>query len=426
MKTRSLSFLLVLALLLPVCFASAAEGPVTLRFMWWGSDARHEATIAVCEQYMALHPNVTIEFEYGGYDGYFEKLTTYIASGTEADIIQFDTKATKDLLALGDIFVDLNTLSDVLDTSTFDETMLNGFGKDGEKLIALPTGTNATAILVNTSITDAAGIDVHAIATWDDLIAAAEQLKAYDPNMHLLNVEVMNLGETFGYMVLSQLIGDNILNQGETQLNITPDDLKAMFELYERFYESGVLEPAENSILYDTNPWTNPKWINHQYAMGYFITSFINKNTYDFQDTSAVIPMPQFAGAKESGVMYCPAQMIGISSNCKAPEVAADFLNYFFNDETAVATLGTVRSIPSTSVGLKVCNELGIVDPNIITAIGFAEETATDHQNRNMSTSLTDILKEGAERIAYGLGSAEEIAQQTYDELAKQVEYLKN
>ena len=53
--------------------ASDSSEPVTLRFSWWGGDARHEATLAVIEAYEKLHPNVTIEPEYGSYDGYSEK-----------------------------------------------------------------------------------------------------------------------------------------------------------------------------------------------------------------------------------------------------------------------------------------------------------------------------------------------------------------
>ena len=62
--------MLVLCMLsmLAVGFASAEE-KVTLRFRWWGGDARNEATIKVIEQFEALNPNVTIEYEPGSADG---------------------------------------------------------------------------------------------------------------------------------------------------------------------------------------------------------------------------------------------------------------------------------------------------------------------------------------------------------------------
>ena len=61
--------------------ASSAGGeaePVTLRFSWWGGEARHEATIAAAELYMEKNPNVKIEFEYSGWDGYKDKLVTQL------------------------------------------------------------------------------------------------------------------------------------------------------------------------------------------------------------------------------------------------------------------------------------------------------------------------------------------------------------
>lgn len=101
--------------------------PVTLRFMWWGDDVRHQATLDVIEQYEKDHPNVTIEAEYGGYDGYFEKLTTQLSGGTAADIIQYNANTVSDLMAIGDVFVNLEDYKDVLDTSDFDQGFIENF-----------------------------------------------------------------------------------------------------------------------------------------------------------------------------------------------------------------------------------------------------------------------------------------------------------
>ena len=88
----------LLSLLLAVCMlctmlstlALADDEPVTLRFRWWGGDARNEATIQVIEQFEALYPNVTIEYEPGSADGYHDKLATELAGGTAPDIVQID------------------------------------------------------------------------------------------------------------------------------------------------------------------------------------------------------------------------------------------------------------------------------------------------------------------------------------------------
>ena len=65
----------------------ASKEPVTLRFSWWGSDSRHQALLAVIEAYEKKNPNVSVEAEYQGYDGYYEKIMTTLSSNTAPDII---------------------------------------------------------------------------------------------------------------------------------------------------------------------------------------------------------------------------------------------------------------------------------------------------------------------------------------------------
>lgn len=68
---------------------SQADGnQVTLRFAWWGGDSRHTATLDAIAAYEKQNPNVKIEAEYQGYDGYNDKILTQLAGGTQPDIMQ--------------------------------------------------------------------------------------------------------------------------------------------------------------------------------------------------------------------------------------------------------------------------------------------------------------------------------------------------
>jgi oligogalacturonide transport system substrate-binding protein len=58
-----------------------------LRMSWWGGDSRHAATQAALEICGAKYGH-TISPEFTGWGGHFEKLTTQIAGGTEADLMQ--------------------------------------------------------------------------------------------------------------------------------------------------------------------------------------------------------------------------------------------------------------------------------------------------------------------------------------------------
>ena len=105
MKKTILVICLVLALFGQGLFAAGAQEPakaeakttltktdpnekVTLRFAWWGSTPRHQATLKAIELYQSKHPNVTIEAEYGAFKDYYQKLLTQLSGKTAPDIIK--------------------------------------------------------------------------------------------------------------------------------------------------------------------------------------------------------------------------------------------------------------------------------------------------------------------------------------------------
>ena len=410
----------------PSTAAAGEPGQETaeMRFMWWGSDSRHEATLSVIDQYQNANPGIKIDAEYGGYDGYFEKLTTQLSSNTAPDIIQFDASMTSDLLKIGDVFVDINTMKDKIDLSGFDQDFLNNFSVYNGKLVGLPTGLTAGAILVNKSVTDAAGIDISTIKTWEDVIEAGKKLHAHDKEQYFLNYELITIGKEFIFTNLAQLTGKEIMNADFT-LNFTRDDLYKVFDLISRLYSSGTLQPAEESAIFDSSPWTNPKWISHDFAAASLITSFINSQNYDFQATADIIPQPAWEGAKESGVIMRPAQLIGVASTSKYAEQAFKFLNYFFNDENTARTLKDVRSIPPTEKARQICKDENLLDPMAVKAVDIALPTATVNQNLSVPNDIVQIFKDAAAKVAYKHGTVGDITDETMKLLGDTLNRLK-
>lgn len=396
--------------------ATTTEKPLSdsanLRFMWWGSDSRHKATLEVINQYQTANPGIKIDAEYGGYDGYFEKLTTQFASNTAADIIQFDASMTTDLLKIGDVFVDVKAMGKYIDISGFDQGFLNNFCVYKDTMVGLPSGITAGAVLVNKAVTDPAGIDISAIKTWDDVVEAGKKIHTYNPKQYFLNYELITIGKEFIFTNLAQLTGKEVMNPDFT-LNFTRDDLYKVFDLIDRMYSSGALQPASESALFDAAPWTNPKWISHDFAAGSLITSYINSTNYDFQATADIIPQPAWEGAKESGIILRPAQIIGVNSGSKSPEHAMKFLNYFFNDENAARTLKDVRSIPPTEKARKICTDENLLDPMAVKAVNLALPISTVHQNLSVPNDIVQILKDGAAKVAYKQDSVANITDET-------------
>ena len=402
----------------------SSDEQITLRFMWWGDDVRHQATLDVIEQYETEHPNVKIEAEYGGYDGYFEKLTTQLSGETAADIIQYNANTVSDLMEIGDVFVNLEDYADILDTSDFNQEFIQNFSYYDGKMIALPTGINGGIWLTNTQLLDEAGMDAETIKTWDDFIEAGKTLHETNENYYLFNIDIETLGKELLGSIMAQITGEDLINKDTMKMNFTKEDLKKAFSLIDDMYRNNVIEPAADSAPYALKLNTNPKWINHELALVYGATSNIFDGYYDFQDTAIALDMPEFEDAKESGILYVPPQMLAISSKCEHPEVAADFLNYFYNNETAIETLKTCRSLPATEKGRQICEEEGYADPVLVSAIEKAGETGTIHQNLYTPTEVVEILQDGVEKIAYGQGDVESITNDTMSLLEETLERL--
>jgi multiple sugar transport system substrate-binding protein len=92
--------LLLLALLCCLATAASASGRsetigesgsrVILRVAWWGSQQRHERTIRVLQMFERENPNVTVYYDFAGWEDYWTKLVTMAAGNNLPDVMQQD------------------------------------------------------------------------------------------------------------------------------------------------------------------------------------------------------------------------------------------------------------------------------------------------------------------------------------------------
>ncbi len=388
---------------------AAQKDPVTIRFMWWGDDARHEATLKSMEAYRAANPHVTFNGEYGGFDGYREKLVTQLAGGTAADIIQLDTAWNSDLMILGDFFLDFNTVRDKIDLSNFDEQIMVDYGYEGQ-IIGLPTGISARTLLYNKTVAEMAGITLPEKLVWEDLSDMAAKLRAVNSDYYLLNLDTDGIKKMVIMPYLTQLNGNNLITD-DYKLGFTEDELKQALTLVRTLYENGVLQPAQESAAFNNTPQTNPKWINHEFFGTIALTTVINDKYYDFQDTAGVILPPVMADAKDSGMPVKPGQIISVNAGSSNVDESLSFLDYFFNSEESAKLLGTTRGLPTNKLARQICLDEGKVSPVITEAISKAESLPGIPVNALSNGSVIQaILDDVCERLMYSNESIDAIA----------------
>ena len=402
--------------------AASDDEPITLRFAWWGGDERNAATLEVIEQFEALHPNVTIEAEYGGNDGYHDKLATQLASGTAADIVQVDPETFPQYVSTGDYFVNYMDYSN-MDLSTFDENYisLEINGRYDGKQLGLPTGISGAGILVNQDLADEIGIDFTQAYTWDDLLEMGRKVREYDESMYLLcankeyivNLIVFNYGK--------QLCGSTLFDKETGELNITEEQMAELMQYVKKLYDEGVVAPASYQAAYGgDNLQSDANWIAGKYvsALTYISTIDVMVAANDSANYS-MSQLPMLSGCTEKGWASNTPQVMAVTKTCEHPEMAVEFMNYFFNNETALATLGATRSVPPTENARKICSENGKLSEVTMEGANIAAAAGgTPNDKISSSEEAKTILFDAVETVGYGATTPEEAASEIIDSLS--------
>jgi oligogalacturonide transport system substrate-binding protein len=383
---------------------------VNLRFLWWGGDARHKATLDAINKYQQLHPNVKIEAEYGGYDGYFQKLTTQFAGGTAPDIMQIDPPWLYDFSKQGEFFVDLNKV-DLIDKSIFDKKFLDEQGSWEGKLQGLPTGVIAEELFIfNQDFFAKHNIDPNTQWTWDKLIEVGERVHKENGNDYLLHTVTDHI-QALLTAYMEQKTGGTLVNDDFT-IGFDEKLATEAFGYLNSLLDKGVLRPlAETTAGAAVDE--SLKWQGGQSGMMMDASSTIPKIEGNSKFKVGVATIPIAPGAKNTGIEIRPAQLLSINAKSKNVEEAAKFVNWFFTDKDAIATLKDTRGVPSTTVAMKQLSESKLISPLVTKATEENTKLAGLKVSPvSFDSQLLKIFTDLVDQVAYKKLTPEQAGQQ--------------
>lgn len=392
---------------------------ITMRMSWWGGESRHKATLKAIEQYQAKNPNIKIQGEYGGWDGYLEKLTTQLAAGTAPDIMQTDYQFLDQFSKQESLFVDLATNKN-MDLKGFDADFLNGLKTPSGKLIGAPTGINASAFFLNKNLADKVGIDYSKQLTWDRLLEEGKKLHSAHSDMYLLNMTIdLDLKDYIFEPYLFNITGNRLVNDDYT-IGFDRDSLIKTFKYINSLYDNGVMQPvAETANIKSGTKFQNPKWLNNQIVGILSVNSFyvtIKKSLPN--NEIIVVDFPATKGVKNSGILLRPTNMLSVNANSKSVDEAVKFVSWFFNDTEAVKTLGLERSIPAVESARQTLLNDGVIDKQF----DYSVKYATENQGLPQSfVSLNAEIQKIENDILAKLAFKEWTPEKASDEMLKQI-----
>lgn len=389
------------------------QEPITLRFSWWGGDARAEATLAVIDQFEQLYPWITIEPEYGSDDGYNEKLSTQFSAETAPDIIQMGVGWMPDYVAMGGLFVDFKE-SDI-DLSGFSPDFLENNGTFDGHVYGLPTGVAGSAIIVNKDLADQIGINLSEAYSFQDLIEMGKKVQEFDKDMYLLSADTTMLVASLVRVWSRQVTGQPFINDATMELSMTQDQIVEMLAFVKSLYDNNVIPPASYMAPYNKTMQTDTNWIAGKYVAALCYTSTIEvMAAANPSGNFEVGKLPIVEGAVNDGwYTDCPQYMC-VYAGSPNKEAAVMFLDYFYNDPTAQETLGSVRSVPPTENARAICSEKGLI--NILTeeAVNLClTYNGKSDAGKTTSQEVTAILEDMIDYVGFSAGTPEQAADET-------------
>lgn len=336
---------LTLALATTAIAGSAAAAD--LRMSWWGGDSRHAATQAGLEACGAKYGH-TINPEFTGWSGHFEKLTTQIAGGTEADIMQVNWPWLSLYSADGTGLADLKDFSDTIELSNWDDAQIEAGSMKG-KLNGLPISTTGRLFVFNKTTWDKAGLPLP--TTWDELIAAGpvfkEKLGADYWPFEAIRLDAALMVTLFG----TQATGKPLIDPATNELAWTKDELIAAIEFYKTLVDSQVIEGWKERAAAGNVPLhENPDWAEGKIAGTYQWDSTYFKIADPLAEGQELVYVDLLTqdGQKTPGIYRKASMVFSISANSPNQDAAAEILNCLLNEPEGVAALGSTRGVPAS------------------------------------------------------------------------------
>jgi len=431
-----LAVLLVFTLLLSACGKSNNNSPsngngaspdassspsekqnVELRMAWWGSQERHDKTLAAIELFESKYPNIKITAEYSGMDGYFDKLNTQIAAGNAPDLIQMggnimeyvDRKALLDLQPY---------VGSVIRLDDFDQSLIDEATADG-KYYGVTLGVSQTALLFNASMFNKAGVPIPNGESWtfDDFKNSALQITeklgkgfygAYDLS-----------SDNASFTTYLAAYGKELYRGGE--LKFDKQDVINWFSMWDELRKAGAIVPPEVQVANPPDAVDKSLIVKGQVAIQGASASQIFGYQALTEDQLGLLPNP--AGPEGHGMSPpVSGQFITSYEGTKHPEEVAKFMDFMVNDPEAAVILGSTRGVPpSAKIRDTLAAESTPIDKILYDYISLATKISTGngYEHFPFDNEFIKLLKLTSEKIAFGAASIDSASEEFMTEMQK-------
>ncbi len=320
---------------------SSSGGKTTIRFAWWGDDARAATTKSVLADFEKAHPGIKVETETSDFASYFDKLATETAAGDAPDIMTLGGAYPREYSDRGAL-LDLSSVSDDLKLSKFPKATLSA-AKFGDTLYGVPTGGNAIGMIVNPAIFKAAGVKLPDTKTWtwDQFVTLAGQITDKSPK------------GTFGYEprvndtlgVYAGQRGTPIFN-AKGKLGVSKSVITDYFNMEKSLLENKGMPSGE--VIQEAAAASPEQTLmgRGKAAMTITYSNLLGAYSKAAGTDLQLVTIPGETQYKQPGTTVLPSQYYAISAKSSHAQAAAQLVDYLVNSPAASKKILDDRGLP--------------------------------------------------------------------------------
>ena len=382
--------------------AGLSSDPVTLTMSWWGGESRHNAYQEALKAFSAEHTTITVNPTFAAWSGWEDTMSTKFAGGVAEDVCQINWNWLYNYSGNGQTFLDLNSVTDYLDMSQWDDAKLGACNVANAQQ-CVPISMTGRIFYWNMTTFNKAGI-TEVPATEDDLFAAGKAFQEklgddYYP-LHLGAYDRMILMVFY----LESKYGKDWADPTTSTLNYTADEIAEGIDFIKSLVDGHVIMPLPTYYGANGDGATHQsnEWITGKIAGIFEWDSAASK----YQDALDEENKPGFTVGEEikfgdyNGGFSKVSMGMAITKTCEHPAEAATLINFLLNEEAGASIMGSECGIPASKAGLATAQAAGKINELVAEANGKV---------MSFVSCQLDPLFESSDLKATGTGTYQEV-----------------
>lgn len=391
--------------------ASAFGQNDSIRFLWWGSDVRKQATMEALRVYQTDHPGLKMVGISQPGDQYETRMRVQVAGGTQPDLLQIDPNWLRDFDGPAlDSFVDFR--KEPIDLTSFDPAILARYCTVNGRLIGLPMGMNSFGLMVNKAAFARFHLSVNTAWTWSKIREEGRRIHQADKNSYLLLLDAQALSQGFFNNYLRSKTGRDWASD-EGTLDCSPSDLTEAFRVLKSLFDSHAVVPLGEAMSYELKIEKSPWWRDGKVGMTVDWSGTLLKYKSVLKPGTFAVarPVQVEGGVDTRSVPTKPSMLLAVKQPSPFKAEAVRFAGWFLTDPKALAIVKDVRSVPASKTALGFLKEHGLVDPDMATMMAWADANPAPYTLMVNNSVCIALVSRLCELVIYGKLTPEQAAQ---------------